>query len=111
MIRGSKSPTITSYAAIPFRTTGGVRLVGADTCEGYRAGPDCEEAPNYAAREVVRLFDDDWPLANYDMASALAYKEYDYQFMFGEGGHSLKHGGAAFPDTLRWLWRDYPKNK
>ncbi len=21
------------------------------------------------------------------------------------GGHSLKHGGAILPDSLRWLWR------
>jgi enterochelin esterase-like enzyme len=49
-----------------------------------------------------------WPIANQDMASALAYREYDYRFVFGEGGHSLKHGGAIFPDTMRWLWRDYP---
>ena len=48
-----------------------------------------------------------WPIANQDMAAALAYREYDYQFVFGEGYHSLKHGGAIFPDTLRWLWRDY----
>lgn len=48
-----------------------------------------------------------WPIANQDMAAALAYRDYDYQFVFGEGGHTLKHGGAIFPDTLRWLWRDY----
>ena len=47
-----------------------------------------------------------WPIANRDMAAALAYRNYDYQFVFGEGGHTLKHGGAIFPDTLRWLWRD-----
>jgi enterochelin esterase family protein len=46
-----------------------------------------------------------WPLANQDMAAALAYREYDYQFVFGEGGHSEKHGAAIFPDILRWLWR------
>lgn len=49
-----------------------------------------------------------WPLANQEMASALAYRGYDYRYEFGEGGHSLKHGGAIFPDTLRWLWRDFP---
>ncbi|MEZ4668430.1 MAG: alpha/beta hydrolase-fold protein [Anaerolineae bacterium] len=48
-----------------------------------------------------------WVLANQDMASALAYREYDYQFVLGEGGHTLKHGAAIFPDTMRWLWRDY----
>ena len=47
------------------------------------------------------------PIANQDIAAALAYKNYDFQFEFGEGGHTLKHGGAMFPDTLRWLWRDY----
>jgi enterochelin esterase-like enzyme len=47
-----------------------------------------------------------WPIANQDMAAALAYREYDYKFVFGEGYHTLKHGGAIFPDTLRWLWRD-----
>jgi hypothetical protein len=26
----------------------------------------------------------------------------------GTGGHDLIQGGAIFPDTLRWIWRDYP---
>lgn len=47
-----------------------------------------------------------WPLANKDMAAALKYKGYDYKFVFGEGRHSGRHGGAIFPDTMRWLWRD-----
>ncbi|HEX8311347.1 MAG TPA: alpha/beta hydrolase-fold protein, partial [Chthoniobacteraceae bacterium] len=50
-----------------------------------------------------------WPLANQDMAAALKFAGYDYQFIFGEGGHSPQHGGAIFPDTLRWLWRDEVK--
>jgi len=24
-------------------------------------------------------------------------------------GHNGKHGGARLPDSLRWLWRDYPE--
>lgn len=47
-----------------------------------------------------------WPLANQQMAAALKYAKYDYQFVFGEGGHNGNHGGAILPDTLRWLWRD-----
>jgi len=47
-----------------------------------------------------------WPIANQDMAAALAYQGYDYQLVVGEGGHTLKHGAAIFPETLRWLWRD-----
>jgi enterochelin esterase family protein len=50
-----------------------------------------------------------WPIANQDMAAALAYQGYDYRFVLGEGGHSLAHGGAIFPETMRWLWRDYPR--
>ncbi len=47
----------------------------------------------------------DWPLANRTMANALAYAGYDHRFVFGSGGHSLRHGGAIFADSLRWLWR------
>lgn len=46
-----------------------------------------------------------WPLANQQMAAALKYAGYDFKFVFGEGGHNGNHGGAIFPDTLRWLWR------
>ena len=46
-----------------------------------------------------------WPIANQDMAAALALKGYDYHFEFGEGGHNLNHGGAIFADSLRWLFR------
>jgi len=48
-----------------------------------------------------------WPLANQQMASALEFAGYDYQFVFGDGGHNGKHGGSILPDSLRWLWRDH----
>jgi len=50
-----------------------------------------------------------WPLSSQDMAAALKYAEYDYKFEFGTEAHNGKHGGAIFPDTLRWLWRDWQK--
>jgi len=50
-----------------------------------------------------------WPLANQDMAAALKFAGWDYQFVFGTEGHNGKHGGSIFPDTMRWLWRDYAK--
>lgn len=46
-----------------------------------------------------------WPLANQEMASALAFMGYDHKFVFGTGSHSGQHGGAILPDSLRWLWR------
>jgi len=46
----------------------------------------------------------DWPLANQTMANALQFAGYDCRFEFGTGGHTLRHGGAIFADSLRWLW-------
>ena len=46
---------------------------------------------------VIKVFD-----------SALMFARYDYRFEMGTGGHDLTHGGAIFPDTMRWIWRDYP---
>lgn len=49
-----------------------------------------------------------WPLANRQMAAALKFAGYDYVFEYGDGGHTHKHGGMLFPETMRWIWRDYP---
>ncbi|MCP5521443.1 MAG: SMP-30/gluconolactonase/LRE family protein [Verrucomicrobiales bacterium] len=46
-----------------------------------------------------------WPLSNQQMASALAFAGYDHKFVFGDGAHNGRHGGAILPDSLRWLWR------
>ncbi|TWU47508.1 Ferri-bacillibactin esterase BesA [Rubripirellula tenax] len=48
-----------------------------------------------------------WPLANQQMAKSLAFKNYDYKFVYGTGAHNGNHGGAIFPDSLRWLWRGW----
>ncbi|WP_406698191.1 alpha/beta hydrolase-fold protein [Singulisphaera sp. Ch08] len=48
-----------------------------------------------------------WPLANQQMAKSLKFKDYDYEFVYGQGFHSNKHGRAILPDSLRWLWRGY----
>jgi hypothetical protein len=50
-------------------------------------------------------FTGDWPLANQTMANALAWSAYDHRFEYGVGGHSLRHAGALFAESLRWLWR------
>ena len=46
-----------------------------------------------------------WPLANQEMASALAFQGYDFYFVLGTGTHSGRHGGTILPESLRWLWR------
>jgi enterochelin esterase family protein len=48
-----------------------------------------------------------WPLANQSMAKSLAFKGYDYKFVYGQGFHSGRHGQAILPESLRWLWREY----
>ena len=52
-----------------------------------------------------------WPLANQQMAKALAFGKYDYKFVFGSGFHGDRHGRALLPESLRWLWRDEAAKK
>lgn len=54
-------------------------------------------------RDAATLFGD-WATANHAMAKALGYAGYDYEFVFGEGGHTLRHGGSMFAENLRWFW-------
>jgi enterochelin esterase-like enzyme len=60
-----------------------------------------------------------WFLANQQVLAALNYANakadrakstgprYDVKHAWGDGAHNGKHGGAIFPDTMRWLWRDH----
>jgi enterochelin esterase family protein len=84
-----------------------------------RGGHNLAYAVRATPRKPIRVFlqsgaadasyiTGDWPLGNQTMASALAFAGYDHRFEFGVGGHSLRHGGAIFADSLRWLWRDDP---
>ena len=56
----------------------------------------------------LNLVEGSWTLANLNMAAALKFGRYDHRVEIGDGGHDMLHGGAIFPDTMRWLWRDYP---
>jgi enterochelin esterase-like enzyme len=83
-----------------------------------------EGGHNYAAlvrkmpKKPIRVFMQDgsndldtaagsWSLANLTLAKSLAYAGYDYRFEYGQGFHSVAHGRAILPDSLRWLWRDW----
>ena len=50
----------------------------------------------------------DWFFQNVRLTEALRDKGYDLNYQWGIGRHSQKHGGAIFPDMMRWLWRDHP---
>jgi enterochelin esterase family protein len=51
--------------------------------------------------------DRDWFYQNVRLMEALVEKGYDLNYQWGIGRHSQKHGGAIFPDMMRWLWRDH----
>lgn len=46
-----------------------------------------------------------WLLANQQMAAALQFRNYDFRFELGTGGHDFAHPSALLPEALRWLWR------
>lgn len=84
---------------------------------GIRDGYLCPYLIRKADKKPIRVFlqaganDLDcgwgnWPLANQEMASALKFKNYDYRFEYGTGGHDDLHAAAIFPESLRWLWRE-----
>lgn len=50
----------------------------------------------------------DWFLQNVRLVEAMTETGYDINYVWGIGRHSQKHGGAVFPEMLRWLWRDHP---
>lgn len=82
-----------------------------------RGGHDYPALIRKTERKPLRVFlqdtsgDNDnpyghWPTANKLMHSALAYMGYDVHLEWAEGyGHNSIHGGMAFPQALRWLWR------
>lgn len=47
-----------------------------------------------------------WWLANLQLESALKFKEYEYEFVGGTGGHNGNHAGSILPESLAWLWSD-----
>jgi sugar lactone lactonase YvrE/enterochelin esterase-like enzyme len=57
----------------------------------------------------LNVFAGSWWVANQDVADSLRWAGYDFKFVSGTEGHNGKHGGAIFPDALRWLWRDWDK--
>ena len=47
-----------------------------------------------------------WPLSNKQVAKALEFKGYDHKVVWGDGGHSGRHGGSIFPDSAKWIYAD-----
>jgi enterochelin esterase-like enzyme len=50
-----------------------------------------------------------WWVSNLQMERAFAFRNYDYKFVGGKGGHDGEHGGAILPESLKWLFSDVTK--
>jgi enterochelin esterase family protein len=56
----------------------------------------------------LNIDEGNWTLGNLNLASALQFAKYDHRFELAPGGHDLALAGELFPETLRWIWRDFP---
>jgi enterochelin esterase family protein len=116
-IAGVSSGGICAFSAAWFRPDAFRKVItGIGSFTNIRAGIWFPSAIRKTERKPIRVFlqegekdldnvHGNWPLANRDLAAALAFAGYDHKAVFGVEGHSGKHLGAILPDALRWLWR------
>ena len=99
-------------------TIGSFTGIRADLANNVRGGDSYPVMVRKTDPKPIRVFLQDgandldnshgsWPLANRAMAAALKFRDYDYKFVFGDGAHNSRHGGAILPDALKWLWRGW----
>jgi sugar lactone lactonase YvrE/enterochelin esterase-like enzyme len=55
------------------------------------------------------IYGGDWWMANQTLERALVFAGYEVNHAWGTEGHNSKQGDAIFPDAVRWLWKDWPK--
>jgi gluconolactonase len=84
---------------------------GADRLPGLirRSEPRPIRVFMQTGRQDLVNYAGSWYLENPRMAAALEFAGNDVKIELGEEGHSNRHGASILPDTLRWLWRDYPQ--
>ena len=91
------------------------------TFVSMRGGNDYPEQIRKTEPKPIRIFLEDgstdawnplfgsWFDANLNMESSLRFAGYNVAHAWGTHGHDSRPGQVAFPDVMRWLWRDYPK--
>jgi enterochelin esterase-like enzyme len=122
-IGGSSSGGICAFTAAWFRPDLFSKVfTGNGSFTNIRGGHIYPGLVRSTAPKPIRIFQQDgrrdnpeaavgsWAEANQALAAALDEKQYDHQFVFGEGTHNPRHGASLLPYALRWLWRDYPVN-
>jgi enterochelin esterase family protein len=120
-IGGSSSGGIAAFSAAWYHPTSFTKVfTGNGSFTNIRGGQIYPELVRKTPLKPIRVFQQDgrrdnpeaavgsWAAANQALAAALTEKQYDHQFVFGEGTHNPRHGASLLPYALRWLWRDYP---
>ena len=120
-IGGSSSGAICAFTAAWERPDAFSRVFSAiGTYVGLRGGDQYPTLIRKCEPKRIRVFlqdgandnnsyAGDWWMANQMMERALVFCGYEVNHVWGEGGHSGKHGSAIFPDAMRWLWKDWPQ--
>jgi gluconolactonase len=57
----------------------------------------------------LNIYGGDWWMANQALERSLAFAGYEVNHSWGDGGHNAKHATEIFPDAMRWLWQDWPR--
>ena len=119
-IGGASSGAIAAFTAAWERPEAFARVFSTiGTYVGLRGGNDYPTLIRKTEPKDIRVFlqdgsndlniyGGDWWVANQDMLSALQFSGYQVTNVWGDGGHNGKHGGAIFPDAMRWLWNEGP---
>ncbi len=55
----------------------------------------------------LNIYGGDWWMANQEMERTLKFAGYEVEHVWGTSGHNNKDAGIAFPDAMKWLWKDY----
>ncbi len=118
-IGGSSSGAIAAFGVAWHRPDQFRRVFSTvGTFVGLRGGNEYPTMIRHTEPKPIRVFLQDgsndlniyggsWWNANLTMLSALQWAGYSVKNEWGTGGHNGKHGGAMFPDAMRWLWADF----
>ncbi len=119
-IGGSSSGAICAFTAAWERPDAFQRVFSAiGTYVGLRGGNNYPTLIRKTEPKPLRIFlqdgnrdlniyGGDWWMANQEMERALVFSGYEVQHVWGEDGHSNKHGTIVFPEAMKFLWKDYP---
>lgn len=117
-ICGASSGAIAAFTAAWYRPDAFRRVYSMiGTYVGLRGGEEISTLIRKTEPKPLRIFLQDgsndnniycgdWWMANQMMERSLSFAGYELNHVWGKGAHSHQHGGAIFPDAMRWLWKD-----